>query len=110
MGGGAEQYTDQRMKRTRQILAITLLAAALCADRAVASSPVLRPQIATRAGQLVAKLSVSFRRVVPSVRFYQTQRETILSAAPAAAVVSDEVALYSGRLSALLLRLPPPGC
>src|SRR6187455_171781 len=98
------------MKRTRHVLAITLLATALCADRAVASSPVLRPQVASAAGKLVTRLSVTFCRVVPSVRVYQTRGDLVAADAIIAYPTADRSACFGARLSPLLLRLPPPIC
>ena len=60
-------------ERTRHVIAITLLATVLCADWVVARLPVLRPQVASAVGKLVTRLSVTFRRVVPSVQVYQTR-------------------------------------
>ena len=62
-------------RRTGHLVAVTLVAAALCADRAVAATPALRPQATSTAGKLVTRLSVSFRRVVPTVRVYEMRRE-----------------------------------
>jgi hypothetical protein len=95
------------MKRTRQVLAIALVATALCADRAVASAPSLRPQVSSAAGKLVTRLSVSFKRVVPAVRVYENRRDGAVSQANDFPVRDLPVAV-SARLSPLLLRLPPP--
>src|SRR5437016_3286360 len=65
------------MKRTRQVLVMTLVATALCADR-VTAAPDLRAQlqssadpIARLAKHLATRLSVKFQRVVPSVGLHQ---------------------------------------
>ncbi|WP_428938037.1 hypothetical protein [Fontivita pretiosa] len=97
------------MKRSRQVLAIALLAAALCADRAVAAAPALRPRVTTVASRLVTRLSVSFSRVVPSVRFFETRRLGIVAESPRIEI-SDASECHRLRLSPLLLRLPPPVC
>jgi len=97
------------MKRSRQVLAIALLAAALCADRAVAAAPALRPRVTTVASRLVTRLSVSFSRVVPSVRFFETRRIGIV-ADSARIPTTDATECHRVRLSPLLLRLPPPAC
>jgi hypothetical protein len=95
------------MKRTRHVLTIALVATALCADRAVAAAPALRPQVASVAGKLVTRLSVSFKRVVPSIRVYETHRQTVVPLI-AHAPISDETVCYGIRLSPLVQRLPPP--
>src|SRR4051812_22467410 len=98
------------MGRTRKILAITLVAAALCADHAVSAAPTLRPQVSSAAGRLVTRLSVSLRRVVPSVRFYETRRDGYASAAQGHESAPPLIASCSALLSPLLLHLPPPLC
>jgi hypothetical protein len=97
------------MRRHRQVLAITLVAAALCADRAVAAAPAIRPQVATAAGRLVTRLTVRFRRVVPSARVYETRREG-LTPVWRDLPVSDSTTTFGTRLSHLVLRMPPPTC
>jgi hypothetical protein len=96
------------MRPSRRILAITLVASALCADRALAASPMLRPQVASAAGRLVSRLSVSLRRSVPSARVYQVRREG--AAAQAVPQLSSPLPARSlgVQLSPLVLRLPPP--
>jgi hypothetical protein len=97
------------MRPSRRILAITLVASALCADRALAASPALRPQVASVAGRLVSRLSVTLRRVVPSAKVYQTRREG--ASAPFVQPrleVERPVGSLAMRLSPLILRLPPP--
>jgi hypothetical protein len=95
------------MKQTRQVVAIALVAAALCADRAVASSPAVRPQASTAAGRLVARLSTRFQRVVPAVRFYETRRDGVVRV-DVRVVTSHRTAGFCPRLSPLVLTLPPP--
>lgn len=97
------------MRPSRRILAITLVASALCADRAIAASPALRPQVASVAGRLVSRLSINLRRVVPSAKVYQTRHEGAagLLRQPRLEVVQPDRSLAI-RLSPLLLRLPPP--
>jgi hypothetical protein len=98
------------MKRSRQVVAIALVAAALCADRAVAAAPAIRPQVGSVAGRLVSKLSVTFRRVVPAACVYQTRCEqTVSSNVDSKRPISDDASACLGmRLSPLLTHLPPP--
>jgi predicted solute-binding protein len=99
------------MTRSRKIIAVTLVAAALCADRAVSAAPALanpiRTEVANAAGKLVSRLSVSFRRVVPSVRVYETRHEG-MSATSEIATDIQSAPFADLRLSPLLLHLPPP--
>ena len=98
------------MKRSRQVVAIALVAAALCADRAVAAAPALRPQVSGVAGKLVTRLSVSFRRVVPAARVYQTRCDQGVAAiaAPVGFAQDDTTVCFRTRLSPTVLSLPPP--
>jgi hypothetical protein len=97
------------MRPSRRILAITLVASALCADRAIAAAPALRPQVASVAGRLVSRLSVTFRRAVPSAKVYQTRREGVSGLLTQPRLKAAQPAGWLAmRLSPLLLRLPPP--
>jgi hypothetical protein len=108
------------MKRTRQVLVMTLMATALCADRVVTTAPTLRESLATASADPLARLasnlgsrfSGSFRRVTtPVVRLHQERRDAPLS--PAAApqpVVAVAVAPHVAQGSPFQFRLPPPAC
>src|SRR5437660_1562942 len=63
------------MRHARQVLAVALVATALCADRAASAAPVLRPQAIEKAGGIVRRLSARFSRVVQRIRLVQTRRE-----------------------------------
>jgi len=89
------------------MIAITLVAAALCADRAIVAAPMLRPQTTSIASRLVSRLSARFGRVTPAIRVYQNQNDAVIPAEKRI-VVSDAPACFRMRLSPLLLRLPPP--
>jgi hypothetical protein len=103
------KYLLIRMKQTRQVVAIALVAAALCADRAVASATTVRPQATSAAGRLVARLSTRFQRVVPAVRVYETRRDGLVRMdAPAIPSHATPAFPASSGLSPLLLNLPPP--
>jgi hypothetical protein len=89
------------------MIAITLVAAALCADRAVVAAPILRPQMSDVASRLVSRLSARFGRVAPAIRVYQNCSEAVVSAEKHV-LVCDATACFGMRLSPLVLRLPPP--
>jgi hypothetical protein len=95
------------MNARRNMIAITLVAASLCADRAVTAAPVLRPQMNGIASRLVSRLSAKFQRVVPTIRVYQNQTGHIVSAEKIYPI-TDTTACFRMRLSPMLLRLPPP--
>jgi len=52
------------MRRSRHVLAAVVVATALCADRASAAAPQVRPQVSQLARTVANKLTSSFRRVV----------------------------------------------
>jgi hypothetical protein len=97
-------------RRRRQVIAIALVAAALCADRAVAAAPTERPQAQSVAGRFVSRLSVTFRRVLPGARVYQTRCDQTIVPQPVASRPNhdDVSAGLRTRLSPLLIHLPPP--
>jgi hypothetical protein len=96
-------------KPTRQVLTIALVTAALCADRAVASSPVPASSSASVAGRLVSRLSVSLKRSIPSAQVYQDRRGGIIQATPVFMVVAPvPCTCDSTTLLPLLTCLPPP--
>ena len=99
------------MNRTRQIVAITLVATALCADRAVASvAPTVvrhEARVTSLAERLVSRLSSNFRRVVPAMRLCERARgESITSIAQWPAPVLAFIARQP--ISPFQFRLPPP--
>jgi hypothetical protein len=99
------------MGKTRHLVAITLVATALCADRAVASvAPTeLRTEarVSSLAGRFVSRLSSKFRRVVPALRLCERSRgETV---APIAVCPAPVVAFIAQRrIGPFQFRLPPP--
>ena len=96
------------MKRTRQILAVTLVATALCADRVVASAPVIRPEVTETARQIVRRLAVSFRQDVPSVRFERSTDPSLPVAAGQPCIVALDTPLHTREGTPFQFRLPPP--
>jgi hypothetical protein len=97
------------MRRHRHLIAVTLLATALCADRLSLAAPVERPAVEV-AGRIIQRLEISLRRAMPPLRMYQPR---VTSAKPA------ELPVFSGRavtpiptihLSPFDFRLPPPLC
>jgi hypothetical protein len=104
-----------RMKRTRQVLVMTLVATALCADRVVTAAPALRAHltpsadpIARLASHLGGKLSGTFRRVVPAVRLSYSSREIAPAARPSVPPALLPPVLHLAQGSPFQFRLPPP--
>ena len=99
------------MNRTRQIVAITLVATALCADRAVASvAPTAQrteARVTSLAERFARKLSTNFRRVVPAMRLCERSRGEAVASnsnrpAPMLAFIAQQP------ISPFQFRLPPP--
>jgi hypothetical protein len=99
---------SQPMRNARHLIAVTLMATALCADRAIPAAPTQTPS-ANLATRLIERLTVSLRGVVPNARLYQPRRFGLRPAdeRPAAALTLDSD-LKSVPLSPFQFRLPPP--
>jgi hypothetical protein len=98
------------MRKTRTLVAVTLLATALCADRRLASAaadPGTRTEAGPVARGFAQRLTVSLRRVIPAVKLHQGRQEGV------AQVVWLEVAPRQSSVRACVgvpfqFRLPPP--
>ncbi|MGA2230959.1 MAG: hypothetical protein ABSH22_08675 [Tepidisphaeraceae bacterium] len=96
------------MKLVSRAVAMTLVATALCADRAVAAPRDICPGPETKANlNLVERLSVNLRRVVRPARIVEVRRE---KDRPAVAIVnvSDCPIVARVSLSPFQFRMPPP--
>lgn len=97
------------MRKVRNILAVALVAMALCADRAVASAPAVRPAIGLAPRQVVGQLTRRFRHVVPAVKIVQDRQEGVRSVPPMRPVpVETPVGLHASESTPFQFRLPPP--
>jgi hypothetical protein len=97
------------MRKTRTIMAVTLLATALCADRAMTSAAqVSRDDAATVARGFAQRLSVSLRRVVPSVRLHQTRLERFELAEDRGPAAGPQATMHRAEGTPFEFRLPPP--
>ena len=100
------------MGRTRHILAVTLVATALCADRAVAAAVTpeapVRPQTSMMemAGRFVSRLSSNFRRAVATVRIYEPRSQQ--GAASFDRPIPESAPIVQIPISPNQFRLPPP--
>jgi hypothetical protein len=97
------------MHRTRTVIAVALVATALCADRAVAAAPVQPPRSASTsvAGRLVSTLSERFQRVVPSVRLYEQRCDGASIAIVSFTPVEAALPIHPP-MTPFQHRLPPP--
>lgn len=99
------------MKRTRHILAMTLMATALCADRMATAAPEIRFHLQVASdpiARLATKLSLRFCRVVPAVRLHQARREGPMNVSPGEPPIVLSVVVYHVEGSPFQFRLPPP--
>lgn len=83
-----------------------VMAAALCADRVAVAAPQIRPQMASVASRVMDRLSLSLRRVVPTITVVETRREGV--AVQSTVVAPEPVLVQQLPLSPFQFRLPPP--
>jgi hypothetical protein len=98
-------------RKTRTIVAVTLLATALCADRAVTS--VAQASRVEAAGPVARgfaqRLTVSLRRVVPAVKLHQSRQEGFASVVWQGDVEGSQTRITRGTQGTpFQFRLPPP--
>jgi hypothetical protein len=96
------------MRSARHVIAVTLMASAICADRSIAAAPT-EPQAATLAGRIIERLSVKLRNVIPATRLYQPRRFGLgaaRAALPRFSLVRTD--FTAPQLSPFQFRLPPP--
>lgn len=95
------------MRRTRQILAVVVVATALCADRTVTAAPQERPQATEGlARKLASRLTRSFRRSIAPLRLFS--RRTGEKARLVASAIRASAGGVSFQFSPFQFRLPPP--
>jgi hypothetical protein len=96
------------MKRTRQFIAVALVATALCADRAVAAAPEVRAE-ASVASRIASRITSGFRRVVSTVRIYEPRQQLATSSPLAASRINYRAPSEThSTYCAFQFRLPPP--
>lgn len=104
---GPGDSATAHMQKTRHLIAVTLVATALCADRAALAVPSQQP-VTQLAGQFIQRLSSSFCRVLPAARLYRAGRFGVQpTVRPMRATVCPQ-APPAIRLSPFYFRLPPP--
>jgi len=96
------------LKRSiRQVVAVTLVATALCADHVVCAAPRLQKPAVDLAGKLVQRLRVGFKHSVPSLRLYVRRPVAPVGVSRPLAVLSNcFVPVIS--LHPFQFRTPPP--
>lgn len=94
-------------QRSRHLVAVVIVTAALCADRAIAAAPALTPAVGQIASRWVDGLARKLGRTVSSVKLRQTLSETDRAAVCVAIVPVFPVGLHATP-DAFQFRLPPP--
>jgi hypothetical protein len=95
------------MKAVQRAMAMTLVATALCADRAALPSPATRPDACEARPTLVGRLSVGLRRCVASVRLWEERRDQDRPS-PVIVEMPAVIAFVPAPISPFQFRLPPP--
>lgn len=96
------------MRRFRNILAVTLVALALCADRATAAIPAVRPHISEATRLVVREVTRRFQRVVPGVKIVQDRQEGTCREESGEASWEAPEGLHGSEGTPFRFRLPPP--
>lgn len=96
------------MTRSRHILAVVAVTAALCADRVVAAAPLPRAPVAEMAARLVIRLSESFSRPAPDDVRPDERCETAEAPSYPRAVPAQRPHVARATFSPFQFRLPPP--
>ena len=95
------------MRRTRHVIAVMVVATALCADRAVAAAPASSSHARTATPKsLAARITTSFRQTLPSVRLQPSR--TMESVAKHPLSIREEESGIRSDFSPFQFRLPPP--
>jgi hypothetical protein len=96
------------MTRSRHILAVVAVTAALCADRVVSAAPLPRTPVAEMAARLVVRLSESFSRTAPSDVRPETRCPTAAPQPYLRPVAAQLAPVAGAAFSPFQFRLPPP--
>ncbi len=98
--------TDRMKHSSRYVLALTLVATTLCADRLFASDQLSRVETRPAAERLVARLTRGFGHIVPHTPLVVQRHMT--STLPGPMVVIATHPAFCLALSPLQFRMPPP--
>ena len=93
-------------RRTRHVIAVMVVATALCADRATAAAPQSAPQSTGLAKTLVKKLTSSLRQSVSPAQVQPVR--AIETARPMPLIIRQEATGIRSDFSPFQFRLPPP--
>jgi len=93
-------------RRTKHVIAVMVVATALCADRSVSAAPVARPQSQGLARTFASKLTTGLRRAVAPMRVQSVR--TVEAAPVFASPIRDAASGVHSTFSPFQFRLPPP--
>jgi hypothetical protein len=96
------------MKRSRHILAVLAVTAALCADQLASAAPLPKAPVVEIAARLVIRLSESFPRAVARDVRPQVRSERFEASAEVAPAPMAEAVVAHRNVSPFQFRLPPP--
>ena len=95
------------MRRTKHVIAVMVVATALCADRAVAAAPQVRPQTSGGIARTFAsKITSNLRHAVAQKQFEPAR--TMETIRPARLLIREEASGVRSNFSPFQFRLPPP--
>jgi hypothetical protein len=95
------------MRHARHVIAVTLMATAICADRIGPATPAQAP-ITPFTTRLIERLGKNLRRVLPAVALYQPHRVDPDATARRPLPLSDQAFFNAPSFSPFQFRLPPP--
>ena len=95
-------------RRTRQVLLALPVTTALCADQVAVAAPAARPQVAGLAGQIVNRLTRSFRQTVTIEMPVHARQRWTAASEPEALALDGSADVVHSELSPFQFRLPPP--
>jgi hypothetical protein len=96
------------MRKFPNILAVTIVALALCADRVAAAAPAARPQIGQVTRQVVRQLTRRFQHVLPTPKIVEHRREGATRSVVRQLPADVPNGLHSTESTPFQFRLPPP--
>jgi hypothetical protein len=94
------------MRRTRHVIAVVVVATALCAQRGASAAPASQPGTPGLARTLVGRLTSGLKRTLPSARVQPIRRdETVQTRQPLILQIATGI---HRDYSPFQFRLPPP--
>jgi hypothetical protein len=95
------------MRRTKHVIAVMVVATALCADRAATAAPLARPEATpSQARKIASRITRSFRQTVARVAMFRAR--TGEQAISFALCIREAASGVRFEFSPVQFRLPPP--